>query len=289
VNRLSWASLGGDTHGPIQVRELNQGTLNRHSHEFFEFVYVEEGFCLHFSDNDTELLLGGDLLVITPGMEHNYWCKQNITIVNILFMPELFLDLLEEVKNLPGTADIIEERLKKPLIYHLNLQDREEMWRIIAALRQAGEAYPSGGAGRSGLLLADMLILLSRQLNTRFAGVETKTPYLVYALKAVERIEGHYAEELYIGKIAESLGIGPDHLTRQFRQITGITPTEYVRRRRFAQALELLRKQRSISSVYAETGFRSINYFSREFKALFNMTPSEFRRQARSTAPGSGR
>jgi AraC-like DNA-binding protein len=81
--------------------------------------------------------------------------------------------------------------------------------------------------------------------------------------------------------LAGGLGIGPDHLTRQFRQIMGITPTEYLRRRRFAQALELLRKQQPVSAVYSASGFRSINYFSREFKALFKMTPSEFRRQAK--------
>jgi AraC-like DNA-binding protein len=261
-----------------------QGTMNRHSHEFFEFVYVEEGFCLHFSGNGVELLMAGDLLAMCPGMEHYYWCKKNITIVNILFMPEVFSGLLDEIKTLPGMADLFEGKLLSPLLSHLSLQDREEMQRIIASLRKEDERKETGWELRSKTLLADMIVMLSRVMNTRFSRQESKNPYLGYALQTVEAIEERYTAPLTVRDLAVSLGIGPDHLTRQFRQIMGITPTEYLRRRRFARALELLRKQRPITEVYQASGFRSINYFSREFKALFKMTPSEFRRQARTSA-----
>jgi AraC-like DNA-binding protein len=228
--------------------------------------------------------MAGDLLAMCPGMDHYYWCKKNITIVNILFMPEVFSGLIDEIKTLPGMADLFEGRLESPLLSHLNLQDREEMRGIIEALRKEGEQKEVGWELRSKTLLAGMIVMLSRVVNTRFSRQEGKNPYLGYTLQTVEAIEERYTAPLTVRDLALSLGIGPDHLTRQFRQIIGITPTEYLRRRRFARALELLRKQRSISEVYLASGFRSINYFSREFKALFKMTPSEFRRQARTNA-----
>jgi AraC-like DNA-binding protein len=285
VNRLSWAGLGEDSGCPVLIRELIQGTTGNHSHEFFELVYVEEGFCLHSSGNAVELLMGGDLLAMSPGMEHHYWCKRNITIVNILFRQEIFSGLLDDLKSLPGMADFFEGKFREPLISHLSLQDQEEMRRIIASLRNEREQKLIGWGLRSKTLLSELMIILSRVIHTRFSKKDSgKNPYLGYTLKAVGRIEEHYVDDLSIRNLAEDLGIGPDHLTRQFRQIMGITPTEYLRRRRFARALELLRKQRPISLVYAESGFRSINYFSREFKNLFKMTPSEFKRQTRASA-----
>jgi AraC-like DNA-binding protein len=281
MNPMTWASLGADPACPVQVREMVQGTLNRHSHEFFEFVYVEEGFCLHFSGGGVELLMAGDLLAMSPGMEHYYWCKKNITIVNILFMPEIFAGILNEIKALPGMADFFEGSLQNPLLSHLSLQDREEMRHAIDSLRREGEQKEAGWELRSKILLAGVIVILARVGNTRFSRREGKNPYLGYALKTVEAIEERYMAPMSVRDLAAGFGISSDHLTRQFRQIIGITPTEYLRRRRFARALELLRKQRPISEVYPASGFRSINYFSREFKALFKMTPSEFRRQVR--------
>ncbi|MDR0732388.1 MAG: AraC family transcriptional regulator [Treponema sp.] len=285
---MSWASLGPDPACPVLVREMIQGTTsNRHSHEFFEFVYVEEGFCLHFSGGSVELLMAGDLLAMCPGMEHYYWCKKDITIVNILFMPEAFAGVLGEIRALPGMAELFDGKLQDPLLSHLSLQDREEMQHIIAILRREGEQKEAGWELRSKTLLAGVIVMLSRVVNTRFSREKGKNPYLGYTLKTVEAIEEHYTAPVSVRDLALSLGIGPDHLTRQFRQIIGITPTEYLRRRRFARALELLRKQRPISEVYTASGFRSVNYFSREFKALFKMTPSEFRRQVRANAASS--
>jgi AraC family L-rhamnose operon regulatory protein RhaS len=255
--------------------------MNGHSHEFFEFVYVEEGFCLHFSGGGVELLIAGDLLAMCPGMEHHYWCKKDITIVNILFMPEIFTGILDEIKALPGMTDLFEGKLQTPLLSHLNLEDREEMRHIIEDLRKEDERREPGWRLRSKTLLAGVIVILSRVVHTRFSTKKDGNPYLGYTLKTVEAIEESFASPLSIRDLALSLNISPDHLTRQFRQIMGITPTEYLRRRRFAMALELLRKQRTISEVYMASGFKSINYFSREFKTFFKMTPSEFRRQAR--------
>jgi AraC-like DNA-binding protein len=278
---MTWASLGADSACPVQVREMVQGTLNRHSHEFFEFVYVEEGFCLHFSGGGVELLMAGDLLAMCPGMEHYYWCKKNITIVNILFMPEIFTGIFSEIKALPGMADLFEGNLKHPLLSHLSLQDREEMRHAIESLRREGDQKETGWELRSKTLLAGVIVILSRVGNTRFSKKKGSNSYLGYTLKTVEAIEECFTGSITVRELALNLNISPDHLTRQFRQIIGITPTEYLRRRRFARALELLRKQRPISEVYPASGFRSINYFSREFKALFKMTPSEFKRQVR--------
>ena len=70
-------------------------------------------------------------------------------------------------------------------------------------------------------------------------------------------------------------------INEKFKKATGFTPSEYLHRRRFAKALELLHTNKPVGDVAHETGFKQINYFSREFKKLFNMTPTEFQKQCR--------
>ena len=95
----------------------------------------------------------------------------------------------------------------------------------------------------------------------------------------MELIEADYAQELSLADIARQVGVSADHLTRQFNRILGITPSEYLRRFRFARAIELLRGQVAVGEVSRQVGFSHISHFSREFKAMFGMNPSEYARR----------
>ena len=95
----------------------------------------------------------------------------------------------------------------------------------------------------------------------------------------MELIEADYAIDLSIADIARQVGVSADHLTRQFNRTLGITPSEYLRRFRFARAIELLRQQTAVGNVSRMVGFSHISHFSREFKAMFGMNPSEYARR----------
>ena len=79
--------------------------------------------------------------------------------------------------------------------------------------------------------------------------------------------------------IAASVGVSSDYLSRQFRQVTGIGVQEYLRRYRFARAMELLQTGLSVGDVAARVGFGSLCHFSREFKREMGVTPSQYKAQ----------
>ena len=280
-DELQWHGIAPDDGFPAMVLNAVQGSIESHSHAFYEIVYVEDGFCLHFADEEVGLLMAGDLIALLPGQKHYYRCRNNVKIYNILFLTEALDGVLGEIRTLPGMEDFFNNKCDSLLHNHLSLPDRERVQTLIRDMRVERENKPPGWQVRSKALLIDFMVLVSRVFGARFPQPQSTNPYLGYVISAISLMEEKYNSAITVSGIAASLGISPDHFTRQFRQITGITPIECLKRYRFARALELLREQHPVSDVSREIGFRHVNYFSREFKALFNMTPTDFQKQLR--------
>ena len=78
-------------------------------------------------------------------------------------------------------------------------------------------------------------------------------------------------------------GVSPAHLERLCRRATGKSVAAYCRERRVERARELIREGRmSMTAIAAATGFSSVHYFSRTFRALVGMSPREYLRSVQS-------
>ncbi|MGM9714227.1 MAG: response regulator [Prevotella sp.] len=86
-------------------------------------------------------------------------------------------------------------------------------------------------------------------------------------------------------QLADMMATSRSQLNRRIKTITGMPTTLYIRGRRMVIAKRLLRDTpRSISEIETICGFDSPGYFSRMFKAMTGMTPSEYRRLSSSSA-----
>jgi len=73
------------------------------------------------------------------------------------------------------------------------------------------------------------------------------------------------------------LGLSRVHLYRKVKELTGVTPTDFLRNYRLKQAAALLRqKDCNVNEAAYATGFSSPPYFSKCFKAVYNITPTEY-------------
>lgn len=83
---------------------------------------------------------------------------------------------------------------------------------------------------------------------------------------------------LNIDIIAAQFGIGRTNFYRKVRELTGMSPNDYLRKYRMERAVELLGKpDLTISEVCAQVGIPDAQYFSRVFKAYYGMSPSVYR------------
>jgi AraC-like DNA-binding protein len=104
--------------------------------------------------------------------------------------------------------------------------------------------------------------------------------------RARDLADRDYAAPLDLDRLAAAAGLSKYHFLRLFKATYGLTPGEYVSRRRIERAQDLLRATNlTVTEVCTAVGFSSLGSFSTRFRALVGESPSEF--QARYAASGA--
>lgn len=98
---------------------------------------------------------------------------------------------------------------------------------------------------------------------------------------AVQRMQDfigeHIDENMTIADLAKASLFSPWYSYRLFRQYTGLTPAEYIRRLRLSKsALQLKKHNCRIVDVALELGFGSVDGYQRAFKKEFGCNPHEY-------------
>ena len=99
--------------------------------------------------------------------------------------------------------------------------------------------------------------------------------------EVARRIEGRWAEDLSVPTLAAKAGYSLHHFSRLFAGVLGVTPKEYVLRRRVSEAArELAGGKRRVTDIAFDYGFNDLETFSRAFRRTLGATPSAVRRGA---------
>jgi AraC family transcriptional regulator, arabinose operon regulatory protein len=100
--------------------------------------------------------------------------------------------------------------------------------------------------------------------------------------EAVLFIARHLDCPLTVRAIADAVHLSPSRLAHLFTEQVGTAPARFVELRRIERALALLESTSlSIGAIAEATGYSSQYYFATRFKAVVGVTPSAWRRRAR--------
>lgn len=92
-----------------------------------------------------------------------------------------------------------------------------------------------------------------------------------------EYIEKHLDEEINLTGLAGASGYSPWHAYRLFKEYTGLSPADYIRRLRLSQSAVRLKKDNvKIADLAYELGFGSCDGYTRAFFREFGCNPSEY-------------
>lgn len=100
-------------------------------------------------------------------------------------------------------------------------------------------------------------------------------------LRARDAMDRDYAKPLDIPALARIAHSSPAHFIRMFRATFAETPHRYLQRRRVERAMFLLTYTgESVTSICFAVGFGSLGTFSRTFREIVGISPSQFRQRS---------
>ncbi|HEY3330726.1 MAG TPA: helix-turn-helix domain-containing protein [Capsulimonadaceae bacterium] len=114
---------------------------------------------------------------------------------------------------------------------------------------------------------------------TSTGGGETRLQQLVRELDGSE--ETASLTQLSVAELATRAGLGETAFRAAFYRLTGRSPRDYIEERRISRAKHLLvETDRSVKAVALSEGYDDAYHFSRVFKRVTGVSPSDFRRMA---------
>lgn len=89
----------------------------------------------------------------------------------------------------------------------------------------------------------------------------------------------HISEDFKREDIANALYFNPSYLSHIFKAETGISLNKFINQLRIKEAKRLFDTTNlSVGTVAMDTGYYNFSYFSKQFKEIYHMTPSEYKK-----------
>ncbi|MGB9179127.1 MAG: AraC family transcriptional regulator [Pyrinomonadaceae bacterium] len=133
----------------------------------------------------------------------------------------------------------------------------------------------------SALALEGMALeLIVGTLRSRDSLRERRSPK--WLNRAREILEASFSHPPSLDELAGAVGVHPVHLAREFRRFERCTTGEYIRKLRVDYARERIsQSDEPLVEIALSSGFADHTHFSRSFKRVTGMTPTEFRKVVR--------
>jgi AraC-like DNA-binding protein len=129
----------------------------------------------------------------------------------------------------------------------------------------------------AGRLVGESLI---NALVARLAGQAAPRPAgraVQLCDRAVEVIEAHFTRNIALQELADAAGLSVRQFCRAFRDATGLSPHQYLLRRRVDHARLLIARRTPLVEVALQCGFTDQSQLTRTFVRLLGVTPAQYR------------
>ena len=244
-----------------------------HDHSAVEILLTMEGSVTYTVEDSVYEVRKGEVLIIPPDTPHSLSMGEGSSRYLFLFEPEGILSM-RDIKTLAP-------HFHRP--FHLR-DGSDAHVRIRETLRRLQDVYEKRelmwNAVCYSYLLRIYAILGQRYLNGvrprsadsgRIAESEVITAAMTY-------INNHYRQDLSLEDVAGFAGFSRYYFSRSFKKQTGYSFKDYLCQKRLQVAMDLLiRSDKPMKDVAAESGFGSVATFNRVFRERKGCTPTQFR------------
>lgn len=213
-----------------------------------------------------ELVVGpGDLLIVPPGVAHKYGANERRpwTIHWVHAKGRLLQHFLRELQADERPTLVFIGKDSQTVALFEEVLEIAERGYAFAQLLQAGQALSH---------LLSVVVGRSRDAHREIDDTDQRVAH------SIEYLKNHLQRRLDVRMLAKLAGLSASHYSAVFKARTGYAPIDYLTRLRMHRACQLLDTTAlSVKSVAAMVGYKDQLYFSRVFRTINEVSPSEYR------------
>lgn len=261
-----------------------------HTHPVYHIVLYVEGESYFMYGGKRRQIRPNTLVLASPGEPHLFHAivPSSIVYTQVCFALECEEGACElpfhELLSLYSGIDLA------PARFPIRLSDRQAY-----VLRRMLEVLPGELNGQSELsylsastTILDILLFLIAEIYLGHRA-ERRTGD-VSLLAAKQFIEEHYAEPISREEIAGVASLSVAQFHRAYRAEFGTSPMAYQRELRIMAAKQLLENTGlRTKEIARQVGYNDVYYFSRVFRRLTGVPPTDYRKRARKSGDGGRR
>ena len=250
------------------------------SHDFWEFLYVDKGEVDVRAGGEDHHLEKGQMIFHAPGEFHNVRANgvvaPNLVVVSFVCEDAAMNFFCGKVLR----AGDAERALMASIVAEAEGAFRTPLDDPLTDHLERASDAPFGA---EQLIVQDITGLLIRLIRRGEAAPARPTSLIrehgqqAFIDRITAYLEARIAEKLTLADICRDNLVGRSYLQKVFREQTGGGAMEYFGALKVEMAKRMVREgSRNFTEIASLLGYNSIHYFSRHFKKVTGMTPSEY-------------
>jgi AraC-like DNA-binding protein len=278
-----------------QVVLIPRSGIQRVDNRVRKLIFILQGECGHrlagVGGRCVEVTLrAGDLMVLPHAHPHEYLSpvpqqSYRLHALRLAFDPEVVPPLTPTGAGTQRGADpetdlaaFVSHHFRE--FHHLVGGQDAPIRELLSQMREEAQGQRPGYRLRIGAICTGLVTLVARQIAAQGSSGNSATPdhRAHHVSIAKDFLLRHVEQDLSLGDVAAHVQLSEEYLARLFKQSTGQTVFDYLRRARFEQAKTLLStSELNVTEISQRSGFSSVAAFSRSFKREVGLSPSEYR------------
>ncbi len=248
-----------------------------HQHSFYEIFFFLSGDVNYIIEGRSYKLRPGDILLTSSSDIHRPDIRPGKPYERIvIWLANDFFDHLRDFYDEDFTACFTDAALKDYRLIRPDGQHITQLRQLCSQISRAKHGKEPGNRALASAYLIQLLVYISRAYYDAPKSIKDDITENEKVNRLLAYLNQNLTEELSLDALAEKFYVSKYHLSRQFKQFTGLSLYQYIMKKRLIVARDLLRGGSSVMDSCMQCGFNDYSNFLKAFKREFGQTPSAF-------------
>lgn len=262
--------------------------VKQHWHPNVEIILIKKGSYLCELDLTAYQLAEGDMAMVNSEELHQLTGQGRDTAHDVLlFDPDILEFSYPDEWQEQWIRPFLNHEMTLKHIFRPGETGYSEFCALFEEILKRAIEKENGWYIRCKLLLLRMFLLATENRILLPAGKQLPKAALKkinHYKTIVSYMEEHFHEPISLQRLADTIPCNSQYLCRFFKEISGVTPIQYLIGYRIDRAAALLaHTSLPILQIALDCGFENVSYFIRKFKEAKGCTPKAFRAGIRQT------